>query len=146
MQDPDLILAAADAFRRLAEAPGAGLAERQHWSALTDRARRAYEAANDLGEAITVPVNGAGRVIGQHHHRARLGDADVELILELRDTGLSYSQIAAKFDLETPPSRSTIAAICSGRRRVQTIAGHRLRPASDPVFWPAGIDEFEVCT
>lgn len=88
-------------------------------------------------------VNDVGRVIGEHHHSAKLSDDDIELILELRDAGLSYGQIAAKFDDEPRIHRQTVYDICSGRRRSQTIRGHK-RVSRRPDFMPADLDEFDI--
>jgi hypothetical protein len=137
--EADFIHAAADAFRRCAQAATTP-ADRERWYALADRARRAYEAAYGPGERLAA-VNDNGRVIGESHPRAKLTDADVDLILELRDAGLSLGQIAAKFEV----ARSTVADICNGRTRSHTVMGHRLMPARDPIIWPANLDEFEVC-
>ena len=65
-----------------------------------------------------VPRNDKGKIIGEQHHRARLTDADVELILWLREQGLTYPAIRAKFDDGGfQPSRETVRAICLGHRR-----------------------------
>lgn len=86
-------------------------------------------------------VNDRGYVIGEQHHRAKLTDHDVELILDLLDArevllaeyrkvGLSHGQvhkalakaqlseagIAGKFEV----SRRTIRDLRDGRRRNQT--------------------------
>ena len=68
-----------------------------------------------------VPANDSGSVIGGHHPRARLSDADVQMILTLREAGLLLREIAAKFDDFDPPiAVTTIGDICAGRRRGQT--------------------------
>lgn len=139
--DTAFLLAACDAFRRCGDA-AEGADQRKHWYGLADRAWRALEAEEAHDGAVRVPVNQAGRTIGQHHHRARLSDADVDLIHELRDAGLSLAQIAAKFEC----SRSTVFGICNGATRSYSVAGHRLQRASRaPIIRPASIDEFEVC-
>lgn len=66
-----------------------------------------------------VAVNAAGYRIGEDHHRAKLTDADIDLILYLRDEGLSYADIAAKFDDGVTVSKSTVRDICVGRIRAQ---------------------------
>lgn len=64
--------------------------------------------------------NERGRRIGESHWRARLSDADVQQVLELRAAGLSYRDIAAKFDDFTPRvAPSTIGDICRGNSRAQ---------------------------
>ena len=141
--DTDLLLIAADSFRLHAEA-AKNPADRERWYGLADRARRDWEAAYGPGDGTErVPVNQAGRVIGENHHRARLSDQDVELIRELRAAGLSLAQIAQKFEI----ARSTVYDIVKDRTRCHTVMGHRpARPTADPVIWPASIHEFdEVC-
>ena len=66
-------------------------------------------------------VNDRGYPIGKDHHRAKLADADVQQILDLRDAGLSWAAIAAKFD-DIPGGISVrqVRDICSGRRRGHT--------------------------
>lgn len=67
-----------------------------------------------------VRVNEHGRRIGEDHHRAKLSDADVDLILELRDEGLSYAAIAHKMDhVPSGIAKSTVRDICAGRIRGQ---------------------------
>ena len=67
-----------------------------------------------------VPVNAAGKRIGAEHQRAKLTDEEIELILALRDMGLSYGLIAQKFDNGTTVSKSQVFNICTGRQRAQT--------------------------
>lgn len=88
-------------------------------------------------------VNDNGRVIGEHHHSAKLSDDDIELILSLRDAGLSYGQIASKFDDAVRITRQTVYDVCSGRRRRQTVMGHK-RVSKRPDFMPADLDEFDI--
>jgi hypothetical protein len=64
-------------------------------------------------------VNTRGYRVGESHHRAKISDADVLLILELRAAGLSYRAIAAKWDDGVTISRSTVRDICLGRIRAQ---------------------------
>ena len=68
-----------------------------------------------------VALNDCGYIIGEDHHRAKLTNHDVWLILELRDTGMRYSEIALKFEV----SKTLICYICLGRRRGQTTMGQR---------------------
>jgi predicted DNA-binding protein (UPF0251 family) len=65
---------------------------------------------------VTVAVNEHGIRLGQYHHRAKLTDHEVELIRQLHEEGLSYTQLAEKFDV----GKSTIQDICTYRRRAQT--------------------------
>lgn len=72
-----------------------------------------------------VAVNEAGIRIGESHPAAKLSDADVELIRELRDSyRLSYRIIAEKFEV----SVSSIAKICRYERRAQIAAALRALP------------------
>jgi hypothetical protein len=64
-------------------------------------------------------VNQRGYRVGESHHRAKLSDADVMLILDLRAAGLSYRAIAAKWDDGVTLSVSTVRDICLGRIRAQ---------------------------
>ncbi len=64
-------------------------------------------------------INARGYRIGESHHRAKISDSDVQLILELRAAGLSYRAIAAKWDDGVTISRSTVRDICLGRIRAQ---------------------------
>ena len=65
-----------------------------------------------------IRLNDAGRRIGESHPRAGLTDHDVELVLALVEAGLSYAEIAEKFEV----SKSCIAHIATGRRRGQWTA------------------------
>jgi hypothetical protein len=71
---------------------------------------------------LIVAVNSQGRRIGDSHPRAKLSDSDVEMILELRDFGLSYEAIAAKWDDGVRISKSTVRDICKGLTRGQIAA------------------------
>lgn len=62
-----------------------------------------------------VGFNENGSRVGETHHRARLTDHDVDLIRELRDEGLTYQNIADKFEV----SKSTVRDIVKCRRRWQ---------------------------
>lgn len=66
-----------------------------------------------------IAVNGRGYRIGESHHRAKLADADIELILYLREEGLTYAAIAAKFDDGVTVSKSTVRDVVKGRIRAQ---------------------------
>lgn len=66
-----------------------------------------------------VAVNARGYRIGETHHRAKLADADIELILYLREEGLTYAQIASKFDDGLTVSKSTVRDVIKGRIRGQ---------------------------
>lgn len=61
-----------------------------------------------------VGITEAGHPCGEGHHRAKLSDADVELIFALRAEGLTYDLIAEKMEC----AKSTVACILKYRRRV----------------------------
>lgn len=63
-----------------------------------------------------VAVNEQGLRIGEDHHNAVLTDAEVELVRQLHSEGMSYRDIAEKFEI----GKSTVADICKYRRRGQT--------------------------
>jgi DNA-binding NarL/FixJ family response regulator len=65
-----------------------------------------------------VALNENSRRVGESHPRAKLLDSEVELVLELLESGLSLAKVAEKMDV----SKSCIAHIASGRRRGQPIA------------------------
>jgi hypothetical protein len=94
------------------------------------------------GELIA-PVGDSGRVIGALHHRAKWGDDDIELMRQLRETGMPYRQIVEKFDAGRRPSEATVRHVCTGRRRSVTVMGHTLVRRLQQ-FLPAHPDEFEV--
>ena len=56
--------------------------------------------------------------IGQGHPRAKLTDAEVDLVFELRGTGMSLADIADKFEV----SKGCIWKILHGHRRGQPAA------------------------
>lgn len=62
-----------------------------------------------------VAVNASGCRIGQDHPRAKLSDDDVGAIFDLLDEGMSYGEIAKKFDV----GRACIQKIANGSRRCQ---------------------------
>jgi hypothetical protein len=64
-------------------------------------------------------LNDAGRPVGESHPLAKLTEADIDLIFYLREQGLSYGQIARKFDAEVTVSKSHVRDIIKGRRRGQ---------------------------
>ena len=68
----------------------------------------------------TVALNSRGYRIGSSHHGAKLTDDEVETILYLREQGLSYAQIAAKWDEPGRTiSKSQVRNICTGAKRAQ---------------------------
>lgn len=63
-----------------------------------------------------VALNENNNRIGENHPGAKLTDAEVALMLELRDDGYSYAWLAKKFEV----SKSCARWICTGRNRNQT--------------------------
>lgn len=72
-----------------------------------------------------IAVNEQGRRIGESHPRAVLSDHEVDLVLELLDSGLSQRVVAEKMEV----SRRCVRDIASGRRRAQVPAAWRARAA-----------------
>lgn len=68
-----------------------------------------------------VGVNAHGLRIGENHQRALISDHDVELIRELAEGGMRYTEIAEKFEI----SKVTVGRICRYERRGQTVAGFK---------------------
>lgn len=64
-----------------------------------------------------VRVNEKGYRIGDDHQNAKYTDGEIEMVLVLRDSGLSYGLIAKKVEMP----KSTVRDICSGKRRCQTV-------------------------
>jgi hypothetical protein len=65
-----------------------------------------------------VAINEKGRRIGQEHPGSKLTDAEVGVMLDLRDEGYSYAWLAQKFEV----SKSCARWICTGRNRNQSAA------------------------
>ena len=63
-------------------------------------------------------VNDRGLRVGEDHQNARLTNAEVDLLLALRDDGWSYRQLALKFEI----SKSGVRKICKGQTRCQASA------------------------
>lgn len=61
-------------------------------------------------------VNDRGYVIGEQHHRAKLSDHEVDLVLALLADGMSERQVAEKMEI----GRRTVRDIKAGRIRSQT--------------------------
>jgi DNA invertase Pin-like site-specific DNA recombinase len=62
-----------------------------------------------------VAVNERGLRIGESHRLALLTDSECELVRQLHEDGMSYSQIATRFEV----SKSCVAAIVKFQRRGQ---------------------------
>ncbi len=71
-----------------------------------------------------VGLTDKGSRVGETHHRAKLTDADVEQIFALREFGLSYRQIAEKFDDIAPGgiAKATVRDVLKFRIRAQVPA------------------------
>jgi len=70
--------------------------------------------------------NEVGCRIGETHHRAKLTDADIEQIMALRDLGLSYREIALKFDdIPGGIAKSTVRDIIKCRIRAQVATSYK---------------------
>lgn len=72
------------------------------------------------GRAL-IPVTNRGYVLGEQHHRAKLTDDDVRLILALRAEGMAQHEIATKFEC----SRRTVRDIEAGKIRCTTPDGYQ---------------------
>jgi DNA-binding NarL/FixJ family response regulator len=81
------------------------------------RTERAKFCRKGLVMQKTIALNENGRRIGESHPRAKLLDHEVDQVLDLLDAGLSYAEVALKFDV----SKSCIAHIATGRRRGQVV-------------------------
>lgn len=64
-----------------------------------------------------VTLNELGRRVGESHPRAKMTDAEVDLVHSLHDDGLSLQVIAEKFDV----SKGCIWKIVHGHRRGQAV-------------------------
>lgn len=74
----------------------------------------------------TVAVNERGLRIGEDHPGAELTDAEVETIRSLHTEGMSYRQLAEKFE----QSKGAIAKICRYERRGQFVANFKAVPVA----------------
>lgn len=63
-------------------------------------------------------VNDRGHVVGESHPRAVLSDHDVDLVLQLRDEGLSLGRIAKAMEV----SKGCVQHVCSGKTRSHVVA------------------------
>lgn len=70
-----------------------------------------------------VPVGETGVRLGQYNHRALWLDSEIDAVLMLRDSGLSYGEIARRMDMP----KSTVWAVCSGLLRGKMPAGWKRR-------------------
>lgn len=76
---------------------------------------------------MNIKVNERGLRVGESHPRAVLTDHEVDLMLELREEGYSYSWLARTFEVH----KQTVAKICQGVRRGQLGFVRRTRAAGN---------------
>lgn len=101
------------------------------------RAAAAREEGLPLRKVVRIVlVNDSGHIIGEDHWRARLRNATVDNVWDMRDTGMSYQAIATAVGC----SKSTVRDICKGRRRAQTATGQKRI-----VMWIAGTEDVRQC-
>lgn len=82
-----------------------------------------------------VGTNERGFVVGQDHHRSKLTDHEVDLIIRLREEGLKLIEIAEKFEI----SKTEVCYICKGERRSQIIIGQKFtRTSVRTAQWAGG--------
>ena len=60
-----------------------------------------------------VKVRSRVKRVGQNHPKAKLTDHEVELMRRLRDEGMTYLQLAEKFEAH----KATVQGICNYSRR-----------------------------
>ena len=53
--------------------------------------------------------------MGEYHHNAKLTNAEVDKLLDLREQGWGYRRLAATFEI----AKSTVRGYCAGRERCQ---------------------------
>lgn len=68
-----------------------------------------------------VAVNERGHVVGESHPRAVLTDHEVDLVFELRDSGMSLGRIAHAMEV----SKACVQHILSGRNRSHVVVDYR---------------------
>ena len=75
-----------------------------------------------MSRKIIVTLGEDKRPIGEHHHRAKLSDEDVEFIRDIYDEGFaSYSTLAKVFNVH----KATIADIVNFRKRASAPASYK---------------------
>lgn len=75
------------------------------------------------GKKRMLAVNGRGYRIGDDHVRSILTNHEVDLVVELREDGMSIGKIATVMEV----SKSCIQHILSGRNRCQSVARFVIR-------------------
>jgi len=96
--------------------------EQQVFQALLQTSPGAAEHVAEITGAYQRKVVGTddrGRPIGQDHHRAKLTDHEIDLIIELRAQGMWLEVIAQKFEI----SKSYACEICKGKKRTGMVVG-----------------------
>lgn len=68
-----------------------------------------------------IGVSDMGHPVGEDHHRARLTNAEVDQMRDMRDAGMMYKDIARHFGVPI----TTVASICLWQRRVATAVAWR---------------------
>jgi len=99
-----------------------GVTEQQVFQALLQTSPGAAEHVAEVTGAYQRRVVGTddrGRPIGEGHHRAKLTDHEIDLIIELRAQGMLLEVIAQKFEI----SKSYACEICAGKKRVGMAVG-----------------------
>ncbi|SNR73641.1 hypothetical protein SAMN05192560_0770 [Methylobacillus rhizosphaerae] len=68
-----------------------------------------------------IAVNEHGYRIGEDHHNAKYSNTEVGMVFQLRDSGMSYLEIARKMEIP----KSTIRDFIKGHKRCQFAAKHK---------------------
>lgn len=77
---------------------------------------------------VKIPLNQEGRIIGQHHHRAKLSDSLVQKLRDLHEHwGLGWRRLSAQFELNPV----TVKKILAYERRNSTAVAYRYRECKD---------------
>lgn len=69
-----------------------------------------------------IGLNAQGLRVGQYHQRAKITDAQVLRLHDLRAQGWGYARLAAEFGI----SKRHVRNICSGKSRCQSVAQFRI--------------------
>lgn len=73
---------------------------------------------------VLVPLGDGGKVIGENHHRSKLTDKQVDLMIELHeDWGFGYRKLAWIFGV----TKAQVRNICTYRQRGRAIMGHKVK-------------------
>lgn len=64
-----------------------------------------------------VAISALGQPIGESSPNCRYSDAEIEMVIELRESGMPYRKISKKMDIP----RSTVFAICHGLIRAKVV-------------------------